>query len=110
MGPGQDLNSSEKNNGGGKLEKRILEAISSEYNKLDPRGSQTMNIVVRKVYSVLPGENEDLIKLFDFLVSRGEWRLFWLVTVWIKRKKLYQRQYMAYYEKWLHKSIKGWGQ
>jgi len=92
------------------LEQKILSLIREEFEKLDPEDSQAMNKIARRVYPGLPRENDQLMKVFDYLVFREEWSLFWLVTIWIKRKKLFHLEFMPYYEKWLHNNIKSWGQ
>jgi len=92
------------------LEQKILKLIREELEKLDPENSQAMDKISRRIYPILPGENDQLIETFDYLVSRGDWSLFWLVTTWIKKKKVFQLEYIPYYEKWLHNYIKSWGQ
>lgn len=89
---------------------KILDMIKSEYEKNEEMSdSKARNKVARKIYSDLPNENKELIELFDFLVSVEKWKIFWLVTKWIKRKELYQLEYMSYYEKWLYNNINSWG-
>jgi len=46
---------------------------------------------------------------YEKLESTEDGKIFWLVTEWIKRKKLYQLEYMDYFEKWLYNYIKSWG-
>jgi len=71
-------------------------------------GSKLRNKVARNIYHILPEENEKLLKLFDYLVSLEEWKYFWLVTKWIKRKKLYNLEYMKCYEDWLYNHVDSW--
>ena len=72
-------------------------------------GSAAPDQVARIVYRALPPDDAELVALFDVLVSTGQWRLFWLVTRWIKRRKLYQLGFMDYYEKWLYDQVDTWG-
>lgn len=87
----------------------ILEFINNEYEIIGASDSKARNRVARKIYPLLPSEDEKVMKLFDFLVSTEEWKVFWLVTKWIKRKELYKLEYMTYYEKWLYNYIDSWG-
>ncbi|RKD34381.1 DNA alkylation repair protein [Thermohalobacter berrensis] len=91
--------------------RKILEKIYNEFNKLGmASNAKAREQVQRKIYPELPSDNDQLMELFDFLVSVEEWRLFWLVTMWIKRRKeLYKLKYMSYYEKWLYNYINHWG-
>lgn len=89
---------------------RILKMIIKEYEQLrEISGSKAMNKVARRIYPALPSENEELLELFDFLVSTREWKIFWLVTDWIKRKELYQISFMPNYEEWLYNYVDSWG-
>ncbi len=88
----------------------ILTIVENEYNQLqDLSGSKAMNKVARRVYASLPDEDDQLIELFDFLLSKREWKIFWLITQWIKRKELYQHEFMTYYENWLYNYVDSWG-
>lgn len=73
-------------------------------------GSAALNKLADKIYPNLPADNMELMQLLDLLVSSGSGRVFWLATQWIKRRKLYDLEYFAYYEKWLFGSIHRWGQ
>lgn len=84
----------------------ILEMITKEYENHETLDSKTMNNIAKRIYPALPNDDEELMELFDFLVSN---KSFWLVTVWIKRKGLYQLEFMPYYEKWLYDHVNRWG-
>ncbi len=89
---------------------KILGSIQNKYDELkDTSGSQTLNTVARKMFSKLPDDKGESIELFDFLVCQGDWKIFWLVTEWIKRKELYDLEFMEYYERWLYDYIDDWG-
>jgi len=64
--------------------------------------------VERLVYPHLPRDGRELIELFDLMVAKGS-RFFWLVTVWIKRRSLYDLGYFPYYERWLQEHVDQWG-
>lgn len=69
---------------------KILRLIENEYNQVqDLAGSKAMNKVARRVYSTLPDEAKQLLELFEFLISKRKWEIFWLITQWVKRKELY---------------------
>ena len=88
----------------------VLKQIREEYNRHDDlSGSKLMNKVARNIYPVLPKENDSLLELFDYLVAKDDWKIFWLVTRWIKRKELYRLEYMTYYEEWLYNYVNRWG-
>ena len=87
----------------------LLRRIDEAYPDSAETDSSTPDRVARTVYRALPPDDAELVALFDVLVSTGEWRLFWLVTQWIKRRKLYQLCFMDYYEKWLYEQIDTWG-
>jgi len=88
----------------------ILKIIEYEYNQVqDLSGSKAVNKVARRVYSTLPDEDYQLIELFNFLISKRERKIFWLITKWIKRKELYKHEFMMYYEKWLYNYVDSWG-
>ena len=88
----------------------MLKQIQEEFDKIKGKlNSKKRNKVQRKLYRRLPDKKEELIELFDKLVNKGDWHVFWLVTIWIKRKKLYNKPYMQYYEVWLYNNIKSWG-
>ncbi|MFW6040517.1 MAG: DNA alkylation repair protein [Thermoplasmatota archaeon] len=89
---------------------KILKIIENEYQQnKENSGSKLLNLVANRVYQHLPDDNKELIELFDFLVSTGEWSLFWLVTEWIKRKRLYKLKNIRYYENWLYNHVDSWG-
>lgn len=89
---------------------KILETINQEYYRVkEIHGTKAIDKVERIVYPLLPSNDKELLELFDFLVSTGESKYFWLVTKWIKRKGLYKLQYMQYYERWLCRHIDRWG-
>lgn len=84
--------------------------IEEEISKIDGElNSKKRNIIQRKLYKYLPKKDHDLITLFDELVTDNDWHTFWMVTQWIKRKKLYKKEYMEIYEKWLYNYISTWG-
>ncbi len=88
--------------------KKILKTIENEYDNTELSGSKAFSKVEKKVYPELPlGDNES-IELFDFLVSKNEMRLFWPVTQWIKRKGLYELEFMDHYERWLYDHVETW--
>jgi len=87
----------------------ILKLINNEYETIGTSDSKARNKVARNIYPLLPSENKKVMELFDFLVSTEEWKIFWLVTKWIKRKGLYKLEYMSYYERWLYNYIDSWG-
>lgn len=84
---------------------KILEIIENE-RASDPR---SMDRVARKVFPELPTGKLESIELFDDLVRTGDWSIFWLVTLWIKRKELYDLEFMGFYETWLYDHIDAWG-
>jgi|AntRauTorcE11897_2_1112592.scaffolds.fasta_scaffold58465_1 hypothetical protein len=88
----------------------LLRLIKKEINKVDgDLNSKKRNIIQRRIYKYLPKEQDELIKLFDELVKEDQWSIFWMVTQWIKRKKLYKKEYMEIYEDWLYNNINTWG-
>lgn len=89
---------------------KFLDMIKSEYEKYQGKiQSKEINMISRNINPALPKDNQELIELFDFLISTEDRKIFWIVTTWIKRKKLYQLEFMPYYEKWLNNYIDGWG-
>ena len=68
-----------------------------------------MDKIARTMYPDLPEDDHELIELFDHLVSKNDWSIFWLVTKWIKKRGLYELEYMKHYERWLHDHIHRWG-
>ena len=90
--------------------KSIVKKIDNEFNfNNNLSGSKLRNKVARNMYSFLPKDDNQLLELFDYLVSADDWKYFWLVTKWIKRKELYNLEYMKYYEDWLYNHIDSWG-
>lgn len=89
----------------------MLELIKKELAKIDGKpNSKHRNKVQRKLYKKLSDNSQELIELFDELVTNGDWHVFWLVTIWIKRKQtLYQKEFMSCYENWLYNHINSWG-
>ena len=88
----------------------ILQLIKKEIKKIDGKlNSKKRNKIQKRVYKELPREEDALIKLFDELVMEDDWSVFWMVTQWIKRKKLYKKEYMEIYENWLYNNINTWG-
>lgn len=87
----------------------LLNNIEAAYADSDDADVSTPDRVARTLYRTLPSDDRQLIDLFDALVSIGEWRNFWLVTQWIKRRELYQLDYFEHYEKWLYEHIDAWG-
>jgi len=88
----------------------MLAKIQEEFNNIEGKvNSKKRNKVQRKLYKELPDQDAELIQLFNKLVKEGDWHVFWLVTIWIKRKKLYDKKYMQYYEDWLYNQINSWG-
>ena len=87
----------------------LLNHIEAAYADSDAADAPTPDRVARTLYPTLPSDDEQLIELFDALVSTGKWRIFWLVTQWIKRRELYQLDHFDYYEKWLYEHIDAWG-
>ncbi|MCF8001636.1 MAG: DNA alkylation repair protein [Halanaerobiales bacterium] len=89
----------------------MLKLIEKEFAKIDGKlNSKKRSKVQRKLYKKLPDNNNELIELFDELVTEVDWHVFWLVTIWIKRKQtLYQKEFMSYYENWLFNHINSWG-
>lgn len=90
--------------------KEFIDLIQNELNKIDRNlNSKKRNVVQKKLYKRLPKDNQNLILLFDQLVLLDNWHIFWIVTIWIKRKKLYNKKFMKYYESWLYNYINTWG-
>lgn len=89
-------------------DKTLLSLINKEFETLRD-SKDASNTVARKIYPLLPLNPEDTIKLFHSIVSKGEWRLFYLVTLWIKRKELYLLDDFIYYQEWLFHYIDTWG-
>ncbi len=88
----------------------LIVLIEKEVSKVDGElNSKKRNIIQRKLYKYLPKKHNDLINLFDELVADKDWHTFWMVTQWIKRKKLYKKEYMEIYENWLYNYINTWG-
>ncbi|MGM0446142.1 MAG: DNA alkylation repair protein [Bacillota bacterium] len=88
----------------------LLKLIEEETSKIDGElNSKKRNIIQRKLYKHLPQKDYDLITFFDELVTDNDWHIFWIITQWIKRKKLYNKEYMEIYEKWLYNYISTWG-
>lgn len=87
----------------------ILNLIDRAYAEIGDADSSASNQVARRVYPALPAGDGELMELFDALVSTEQWRVFWLVTKWIKRRELYRLDDMEYYEKWLYRYIDTWG-
>ena len=87
----------------------FLQKIDRAYEEMKEKyGSKTINKIETSYYSKLPKEDKDLLELFDYFVSNGEWRAFWLVTKWIKKRSFYELEYMSTYEKWLDTHIDSW--
>lgn len=82
---------------------KILEIIESQ------KTSNSMEKIARRVFHELPTGKQESIELFDDLVRTGDWSIFWMVTLWIKRKELYDLQFMEFYETWLYDHIDTWG-
>ncbi|MFW6141642.1 MAG: DNA alkylation repair protein [Candidatus Saliniplasma sp.] len=89
--------------GRGKFKEMIIKHIENE------SGSKALNRVSRKVFPELPEDNQEAIELFDDLVSMDDWSIFWMVTLWIKRRELYDLEFMEFYERWLYEHIDHWG-
>lgn len=88
----------------------MLALIQEEFDQIEGKvNAKKRNRVQRKLYKELPEKDQELIELFDQLVKKGDWHVFWLVTIWIKRKRLYIKEYIKYYEDWLYEQIKSWG-
>jgi len=85
------------------IDKKILEIIESQ------KASSSMEKIARKVFHELPNGKQESVELFDDLVRTGDWSIFWLVTLWIKRKELYDLDFMEFYETWLYDHIDTWG-
>jgi len=90
--------------------KELLRLIKKEINKLDgDLDSKKRNKIQQKIYKYLPKEQDELITLFDQSIKVNDWSIFWMITQWIKRKKLYKKEYMEIYEDWLYNNINTWG-
>lgn len=88
----------------------MLELIEREFSNIDGKlNSAKRNQVQRKLFKNLPETDDELIDLFDNLVNKADWHVFWIVMIWIKRKELYKKDYMKYYEDWLYNKIDSWG-
>ena len=87
----------------------IKQFIQEEFAAGKISDTSDMNRLTGKLYRFLPSEENKLIESFDCFVNEGEWKLFWMVTQWIKRKKLYNPDFMDYYEDWLYNHIDAWG-
>ncbi len=91
---------------------QLIDRIRSEFESTHEDASSrsaVRNRVAQTMYRELPNDDGELIELFDAMVQTGEWRLFWLATLWIKRRELYGIEYMEYYERWLYEHVDDWG-
>ncbi len=65
----------------------------------------------KRLYKEMPADTDEFMVQCNKLVETNEWRPFWLVTTWIKRKETpYHIKYFTYYERWLYDYIHSWGQ
>ncbi len=86
-----------------------IEAVVNEMQAL-PKG-KVLDGWGRKLYTEMPKDADSFIEACDALVSTGNWHIFWLVTLWIKRKPgAYELKYFDIYQKWLLERIQAWGQ
>lgn len=72
--------------------------------------AKALDAYYRKGYAKMPADPESFVAACDELVSSGNWRAFWLVTLWIKRRQsAYELAYFDVYQKWLLENIHSWG-
>ena len=64
---------------------------------------------VNKINKLLLENNIDVIELFNNLLKTGKRESFILMTLIIKKRKLYDIKYFNLYERWLYKYINTWG-
>lgn len=64
---------------------------------------------VNKINKKLLDNNIDVFELFEKLLIFKKEEIFILMTLIIKKRKLYDLKYFNYYEKWLYKNVDSWG-
>lgn len=64
---------------------------------------------VNKINKLLLENNIDIIEFFDNLLSIEKEETFILMTLIIKKRKLYNLEYFKTYENWLYRYVDTWG-
>ena len=64
---------------------------------------------VNKINKLLLENSIDIIKFFDNLLSIEKEETFILMTLIIKKRKLYDIEYFNFYENWLYRYVDTWG-
>jgi len=87
----------------------VYENILNEYSKYETVRSKEKYKIANQTFKLLPHENENFIKTIDQLLRKDHLKIFRLMTIWIKKKKLYDYKYFSIYEKWLYSYVNNWG-
>lgn len=62
------------------------------------------------LYKEMPSDVDEFVKACDELMGTRQWRPFWLVTMWIKRKQdAFDLKFFPDYQRWLYEYIDSWG-
>jgi 3-methyladenine DNA glycosylase AlkD len=89
------------------LDDRITQALESAAGQ---SRRQALLSCSHTLYHALPVDVDAFVEECDGLVTTGSWRNFWLVTLWIKRKRTaYALKYFPVYQRWLLEHIHSWG-
>ena len=64
---------------------------------------------VNRINKLLLENSIDIIKFFDNLLSIEKEETFILMTLIIKKRKLYDIEYFNFYENWLYRYVNTWG-
>lgn len=91
--------------------KQLIENILLTLDKYDNDNITAKELIriSNKLYKLLPNNDNDFISVCDALMSYKKPYLFWLVTIWIKRRStVYELKYFNYYEKWLFNYVDSW--
>lgn len=64
---------------------------------------------INKINRKLLDNNIDIFALFDKLLNYNKEEIFILMTLIIKKRKLYELEHFNYYEKWLYNYVNTWG-
>lgn len=89
----------------------ILDRIVQEIEGLPGQAmAKDLNRIERKLYRLMPENNDEFIAVCDEMMKLKGWAPFFLVTLLIKRKGvLYDLKYFPVYEKWLDMHAVHWG-
>jgi len=87
----------------------IYKNILDEYSKYETIYAKEKKKIANKTFKLLPKEKEKFIKVVSQLLDIDNSKIFRLMTIWIKKKELYDFDLLAIYEKWLYNYVNSWG-